>query len=387
MRRDFSVWGWAALSLALVAEPASAQYLKDTVAKACAGYTYASSADRLTSCSSIIDGADWTDKGRAWAYAYRAGAYYELRKLDLALSDANKAIELWPERLPGYVIRATTLTDLGRVDEALVDLDKVVEADGGYAAYLARGHAYYQKRDYDLAIADFTMAIDKMPNSPAALMGRGNSYNALKRYADASKDFSTAIVYAPQEPRLWSGRAAASDGLGQRDAALADLRRALGARKALEKTQAAPAATWSQLSAALAKHGDYASAVVADDQAVAKSPVADTYNERCWHRAVANLDLAAARSDCDRAVELAPGDAEILDSRAFVRFRSGELAGAILDADAALKLAPKQASSLYIRSLAEAAMGRAEQAKSDLDAAKAVQPDIADEYAAYGVKP
>ncbi len=63
----------------------------------------------------------------------------------------------------------------------------------------------------------------------------------------------------------------------------------------------------------------------------------------------------------------------------------GLLDDAIRDYNAALKLDPKNAGSLYGRGLAKQKKGNTEAGNADIAAAKAIQADIAEEYARYGV--
>ena len=392
MRKGMVLGIAASLAVAFGSGSASAQYLKDRIGKACAGYFNELPAARVQLCSSIIDDPKRSQNARAWAYANRAGAYYELRNLNLALADADQAVTLWPEYNQSYVIRGTTLGELGRGEAALADLDKAISGVPSYAAFLARGHVFYVMgvygggaEAYERALPDFTEAIRRMPGSAAALLGRGNALNALGRYEQSAKDFTAAVLYAPQEPRIWLGRAQANLALSRSEAAVSDLEHARKLGKS--GADARGGATWLDVADAFQRHGDYQSALAATDEAVARAPGPRAYNERCWLRVTSGRDLAAARADCDRALEMAPGDAGVLDSRGFLRFRSGDARAAIADLDAALQADPKQAGSLYVRGLAKASLGAAEAAGADIAAAIAIQSDVAAEYARYGLKP
>jgi tetratricopeptide (TPR) repeat protein len=60
---------------------------------------------------------------------------------------------------------------------------------------------------------------------------------------------------------------------------------------------------------------------------------------------------------------------------------------AVADYDEALKLNPKQAASLYGRGLAKFKKGDAGGSEADIAAAKAIQADVVEEFARYGVTP
>ena len=63
----------------------------------------------------------------------------------------------------------------------------------------------------------------------------------------------------------------------------------------------------------------------------------------------------------------------------------GRFDEAIADYDSALKLAPQLASSLYGRGAAKLKKGDTDGGNADIAAAKAIQADVADDFAGYGV--
>jgi tetratricopeptide (TPR) repeat protein len=110
------------------------------------------------------------------------------------------------------------------------------------------------------------------------------------------------------------------------------------------------------------------------------------YNDRCWARAVAKIDLDAALADCNEALRLMPDFVPALDSRAFVHMRGGRFREAITDYDDAIAGSPQDPYSLYGRGIAKMRVGDTEGAQADIAASKAVQ-DVAPEFAAYGFAP
>mgnify|MGYP006207638561 CR=1 FL=1 len=78
---------------------------------------------------------------------------------------------------------------------------------------------------------------------------------------------------------------------------------------------------------------------------------------------------------------------EAYDSRGFVRLRRGEVALALADYDQALSLSPELATARYGRGLARLRLGRENEGRSDLAAARAAEPDVAEDFARYGLRP
>lgn len=110
------------------------------------------------------------------------------------------------------------------------------------------------------------------------------------------------------------------------------------------------------------------------------------YNDRCWARAVAMIDLDAALADCNEALRMRPDFVPALDSRAFVHMRGGRFREAITDYDAAIKGIPLDPYSLFGRGIAKMRVGDTAGGQADIAASKAVQ-DVTAEFAAYGLTP
>ena len=111
----------------------------------------------------------------------------------------------------------------------------------------------------------------------------------------------------------------------------------------------------------------------------------EAYNNRCWARTVIG-DLGAALKDCNEALRLRPNFVDALDSRGLVNLKSGQTKNAIADFDAALKINPRLTSSLYGRGLAKKRNGSISEGDLDIANAKAMDPNIAKEFAEYGVQ-
>ncbi|GBU21773.1 peptidase [Fibrobacteres bacterium R8-0-B4] len=109
----------------------------------------------------------------------------------------------------------------GKCDEAILELDRALAADGGSAdAFLYRGHAYVSKGDrdrvtsddsptsdqslvydgrgdYDQAIADYTAALALNPATPEILCARGHAYRRKGAYDRAIEDYTVALGVKP----------------------------------------------------------------------------------------------------------------------------------------------------------------------------------------------
>lgn len=103
------------------------------------------------------------------------------------------------------------------------------------------------------------------------------------------------------------------------------------------------------------------------------------WNDRCWNRAITG-NLAGALQDCQKARQLAPKSAYVLDSTGFVYLKMKNYPEAISSYQAALALQPKSASSLYGLGLAEQALGNQTQGAQHIATAQQIDPQIATNF-------
>ena len=78
-----------------------------------------------------------------------------------------------------------------------------------------RGSAYWQKQEYNKAVADDTEAIRLKPGSADAYNNRGTAYLMKKDYDRAIADFTKAVELNPKYFRAFSNRSVAYEEKGE----------------------------------------------------------------------------------------------------------------------------------------------------------------------------
>lgn len=106
-------------------------------------------------------------------------------------------------------------------------------------------------------------------------------------------------------------------------------------------------------------------------------------HERCWARAVLNIELEQALSDCNESLRLKPNDPETLAGRGYLYLKLGFLRTAILDYNAAIEGQPSTASFHYGRATAKLHAGDRDGADADFLVARALDPKIDAVFARY----
>src|SRR6266566_5168821 len=163
---------------------------------------------------------------------------------------------------------------------------------------------------------------------------------------------------------------------GEYDRAIADYNQAI-------KLNAKFAAAYNNRGVAHDSKGEYDRAIADYDQAIKLKPSAEAYfNRGNAHLGKSHYDHAI--DDYNQAIKLKADFAAAFDSRGFIFLKMSNFDAAVSDYDAALRTDPKLAFALYGRGLARVRNDDPSGA-ADIAAAKALQADIAEEYARYGM--
>lgn len=235
--------------------------------------------------------------------------------------------------------------------------------------------------DWKGAIADLDAVIDEQPDA-GTLTWRAWMHSATGDDAKAEADYRAAVLLDPDT--LGTVRALANHlgETGKTDEALGivDARIEAGGREAADYL-----ATRANI---LANAGRADEALADLDQANEKRPGdADLLNSRCWLKGTMQVAIDSALRDCTRAIELAESPASALDSRAMVYFRMGRLDEARADLNAAIEMAPDMANAWYLRGVVMSHAGDRAGGARQIAAAKRMAPRVGEDYDRWGVKP
>lgn len=139
------------------------------------------------------------------AFVGRGDAYWKLGDYDKAIDSYDEAVRINPSTEETFFSRGFFYVASGKnYVKAIEDLKKAIELntpdmDG---AYFNIGRAYYELKDYDNAIKNFTVCLDGNLNSAYAPKNkrrsnlyacRANAYMGKKSYAEAIEDFKKSI--------------------------------------------------------------------------------------------------------------------------------------------------------------------------------------------------
>jgi tetratricopeptide (TPR) repeat protein len=246
----------------------------------------------------------------------------------------QKAAEMVPNSPDLRILVARILLQLGRPEEALLQLEQSLsitgEARTSSGAYLLQAKAHRAMGLDQQAIEDIESAMRVAPGYGPPFYERGIIYHGAGQLDKALEDFNEAIRLSPRDP----------DAHFLRGTMLYDL-------------------------------GDYTVSVEALTRAIGLDPsLARAYNNRGLAYARLGRQQAASR-DFNRAIILDPELAPAFNNRGLIYREMGQLRRAVEDLTRAIELDPQFTMAFYNRALANAQLGK--DLEAQLDAQRAVE--------------
>lgn len=202
--------------------------ITSTAADDTAACTQGTGASAIAACTRVISAGELTNHDLALVFDYRGLHFLQAHKLDTALADYNKAIQLDPNSAIPYGGRGQIFFAKGDFNRAVQSLSAGLRLDPSVSyMYSLRGDSYAKKEQYDLAIADYNTAIKIDPKSELAFAGRGESYFQLGDYDRAIADLSLAVQLDPHDAGPYAIRGRTYAKKGDYGRAIADLTTAI----------------------------------------------------------------------------------------------------------------------------------------------------------------
>jgi tetratricopeptide (TPR) repeat protein len=247
-----------------------------------------------------------------------------------------------------YFWRAVGWNKKGNYVQVIADTTEALRLKPDQALYNMRGSAYFDKGEFDIAIADFNDALRIGPPSGIIFHNRGNAYRSKGDYAKAIADYDAAIKADPKQAYSYQNRGSAKQALGDLDGALADIDEAIRLNPTLPSPLIHRAVIWRA-------KGDFDHAVADNTEAIrlakAKAPVnvmtppgsvlISAYVERAL-AFEAKGDNANAKQDFGSALEGVASDAGSKANQATAKVRLSLLSDAVTPSPRTTTSAPVQ---------------------------------------------
>ncbi|MEY9459107.1 tetratricopeptide (TPR) repeat protein [Bradyrhizobium ottawaense] len=223
--------------------------------------------------------------------------------------------------------RAVGWNKKGDYAKVITDATEAIRLQPSQAAYNLRGSAYYDKGDYDIAIADFDDALKLGPPSGIIFHNRGNAWRGKHDYAKAIADYDMSIKADPKSAFSFQNRGISKQALGDLDDALADINQAIRLDPSLPQPLFNRTAIWrakGDLDRAIADGSEAIRLARDKPPANIMTPPNSVLISGYTHRALAyeaKGDYASAREDYKAALAVVASDAGSKANQATAKVR------------------------------------------------------------------
>ena len=159
---------------------------------------------------------------------------------NLALINVNKFLDSLPNDPEALMLRANVYYKIGNKNNVFKDCDRIIEIMNSEPLYknhlgLSDLDFYYSKRaiyyylhdDFNLAISDYSNAVELNPNDPDSYYWRANSKKAIADYKGAIADYTKVIELDPNDSDYYKYRGELKAQLKDYDGAIADITKAI----------------------------------------------------------------------------------------------------------------------------------------------------------------
>ncbi len=131
------------------------------------------------------------------------------RLLNKALSDFTAVVGLAPYHYRGFFWRGQTLLAKMKTDHAIADYSRSISINASFAAaYIGRGNAYGEEREYSEAISDFSayIRLEAYDKRDRGYFKRGRAYYLTGEYEKSLDDMEAALQVKPSNREAYDLR-------------------------------------------------------------------------------------------------------------------------------------------------------------------------------------
>lgn len=147
---------------------------------------------------------------------------YYLNRRDLALKELSKLIEIYPKTSFYRELRGETYEELGKYDKALTDFSFAIQLSESSFSFYRRAEFFARRCELNLALQDFSKAIDIDPTRSYYYYSRAEIYTKFKMNSMAQLDYNKAISLDSSNAFAYQHRGDFYSNLGLLDLAAKD---------------------------------------------------------------------------------------------------------------------------------------------------------------------
>lgn len=161
----------------------------------------------------------------------KAWSMLEANRPEESLAAFKECVSLEPENLHHRIEYGVALYKLGRLDESLEELDRVLSKDSGHILALNnKARILIDRGDSSGALSLYKKILQIDPRHLRTWVKAAQLMLSLGRYDKADGCIEEALLVAPEDPELWRERAVIARSGGELERALTYIGRSLGVK-------------------------------------------------------------------------------------------------------------------------------------------------------------
>jgi tetratricopeptide (TPR) repeat protein len=165
-----------------------------------------------------------SDNDESHEYFNKASMMMYSKKLDHALDEINKAIELKSDKYYYYALRGFLLCKSLKYEESIADFTIAISKENtDYFSFSNRGAVYMLLKNYQNALNDFEEAVRLQPHLVYTRLNRALVKILLKKYQDALVDLNIAYTLDTEDLTTLAIRGELYSKINEPELALKDL--------------------------------------------------------------------------------------------------------------------------------------------------------------------
>ena len=308
-------------------------------------------------CTKLIERGNLSSTVLAQVFNQRGLSRAKMKQWDLAIADYTRAIQFDPDAPWPRYNRGWVYVQKSEHARAIIDLESAIALKPLPEYYVDLGVAYDRTGRGDLAIVNYTRAIEMRPTYALAYYNRGVAHFTRENIEAAIRDFNDAIAYDPQYARPYVMRARARILKRDYGSAVLDLDEAV-------RLNPADAEALFDRARAFSFMGKYREAVIDATKSISLQPkmLGPLINRGVYYLKLGEYDQAI--QNLDRALVLGDRGYVVRYNRALAHAAKGNFGDAEQDINAAISLTEIPAA-FFVRSLIRERLGKREESERD----------------------
>lgn len=155
--------------------------------------------EKFVKAKGLLDSAIKINPGFSQAYRDRGYVWQSQKQYIKAIEDFEKAHSLNKEDLDSLGAKAKLLDNSGKHSEAVKTYSQIITENGAlYWPYIQRAVAYTNLKDYDKAIADYTVLVKRAPSDSDYLEFRAETEVKAGKLTEALSDYKELVHLKPE---------------------------------------------------------------------------------------------------------------------------------------------------------------------------------------------